>query len=395
MSIPAPQQITPKRQPRKRNIDLDFLRGVAILSVIGLHIELPPTHYVILSLLIDPFKQMGGRGVDLFFVLSGFLVGGLLVKEYRDTGLVNGPRFLIRRAFKIWPAYYIFILFNAVTRHHPLSTFLTANLLHLQNYLGSSLSQTWSLAIEEHFYIVLALFVMWAARRRFSATRLLQSLGLLCLAALLLRSNDALHGRLGAALNHTQDRMDSLLYGVILATLYWLLPEKFAALTRRKWPLITATIAVFLLMYWLPAHPVFDRSIGYTLVALGMSAFFCLIFTHGRAINHWLPYRVIAWVGLYSYGIYLWHSVVREPARILLERTHITRDPAAWIVSAVFQVGLSIALGYAMSRIVEFPFLFLRDRVFPAQIQSPLEVDQVQNELAAPAGKTLEAVNQN
>lgn len=367
---------------KKRNIDLDFLRGVAILSVIGLHIELPPTHYAVLALFMDPFKQMGGRGVDLFFVLSGFLVGGLLFKEYRDTGSINGGRFLIRRAFKIWPAYYVFVLFNAVAGHHPRSTFLTANLLHLQNYLGSSLAQTWSLAIEEHFYLFLSLFLMWAARKKFTAARILQCLAVMCLIAFLLRSNDALHGRWTAALNYTEDRMDSLFYGVMLATLFWLLPARFEALTRRKWPLIAATAAVFVLMYWLPAHPLFDQTIGYTLVALGMAAFVCLMYRYGPAINHWLPYRVIAWIGLYSYGIYLWHSVMREPARMLLARLQITSDPVGWIVSFVFQVGLSIGLGYAMSRIVEFPFLYLRDRVFPAKTRSPLEVDPVQNELA-------------
>lgn len=385
----------PTPSPNKRNVDLDFLRGVAILSVIGLHIELPTTHYAILNLFMDPFRQMGGRGVDLFFVLSGFLVGGLLLKEYRDTGAVNGRRFLIRRAFKIWPAYYVFILFNAVARHHPLNTFLLANLLHLQNYMGSSLAQTWSLAIEEHFYIFLSLFLVWAARKRFSATRLLQILGGMCLVALLLRSNDALHGRLDEAFRHTQDRMDSLLYGVMLATLYWLLPEKFEALTRRKWPLIAVTAAAAGLMYWMPDYPVFDRSIGYTLVALGMVAFVSLVFKHASAINGWLAYRLIAWVGLYSYGIYLWHSVVREPAKILIDRLHITSDPAAWMVALFFQAGISIGLGYAMSRIVEFPFLYLRDRIFPAKTRSPLEVDQVQNELATPSGKPLAVASQN
>lgn len=378
---------------RKRNIDLDFLRGVAILSVIGLHLALPATHYRALSLFMDPFKQMGGRGVDLFFALSGFLVGGLLLKEYRDTGAVNGLRFLIRRAFKIWPAYYVFVLFNAIARHHPLNTFLAANLLHLQNYLGSSLAQTWSLAIEEHFYLFLAVILVWAARKRLSPARILQILGALCVVALLLRSNDALHGRLGQAFNQTQNRMDSLLYGVILATLYWLMPEKFAALTRRKWPLVAVSVALLALMYVLPAYPVFDRSIGYTLISVGMVVFVSLVFTHGSAIHDWLPYRLIAWVGLYSYGIYLWHSVVREPSKIMLDRLHITSDPEAWIVSAVFQVGASIALGYAMSRIVEFPFLYLRDRVFPAKVQSPLDVDQVQNELAPESGVSLELAN--
>ncbi len=376
---------------QKRNIDLDFLRGVAILSVIGLHVELPATHYAVLNWLMDPFRQMGGRGVDLFFVLSGFLVGGLLLKEYRDTGRIQGRRFLIRRAFKIWPAYYVFVLFNAIAGHHPRSTFLMANLLHLQNYLGSSLAQTWSLAIEEHFYIFLALFLAWAAGRRFSAVRILQVLAGLCLLALLLRSNDALQGRWTAALQHTQDRMDSLLYGVMLATLYWMLPAQFAALTRRKWPLLAATVAVFVLMYRLPAYPVFDQTIGYTLVALGMAAFVCLVFTHAEAINGWLPYRVVAWIGLYSYGIYLWHSVVREPAKILLARLHISSDPAGWVVAFLFQVGLSIGLGYAMSRIVEFPFLYLRDRIFPAKTQSPLEVDPVQNEMAGQAVQTTTA----
>ena len=380
---------------RKRNIDLDFLRGIAILSVIGLHIELPATHYRVLSLVMQPFKEMGGRGVDLFFVLSGFLVGGLLLKEYRDRGLVNGRRFLIRRGFKIWPAYYVFILFNIIARKHPLNTFMVANLLHLQNYLGSSLSQTWSLAIEEHFYIALALFFVWASRKNLSATRLLQTLGVLCFIALLLRTNDAIHGRLSAAFSQTQNRMDSLLYGVILATLYWLLPEKFEALTRRKWPLIASTIALFALMYWLPAYPVLDESIGYTLVCIGLMAVVSLVFVHASALHNWLLYRAIAWVGLYSYGIYLWHSVVRQPAKLLLARLHLSSDPAAWIFALSFQLGLSIAIGYAMSRIVEFPFLYLRDRIFPSKIQSSLEVDPVQSEMAAESSPQLEAVGQS
>src|SRR5437868_5735245 len=97
----------------KRNLELDFVRGIAILLVIGFHAITVPAHPFFQSLDFV-MKRIGWSGVDLFFVLSGFLVGGLLLKEYKDTGGINARRFIIRRGFKIWPAYYFYILFQVV-----------------------------------------------------------------------------------------------------------------------------------------------------------------------------------------------------------------------------------------------------------------------------------------
>src|SRR5260370_30509642 len=89
-----------------RRIELDFLRGIAILLVMGAHFNYTVTDISGLDWIGSTLKRTGGVGVDLFFTLSGFLVGGLLLKEYANTGKLHPMRFLNRRAFKIWPPLY-------------------------------------------------------------------------------------------------------------------------------------------------------------------------------------------------------------------------------------------------------------------------------------------------
>src|SRR5260370_31028003 len=81
-----------------RNQSLDVLRGVAILLVMGRHFP----YY-------RPWGKVGWIGVDLFFVLSGFLISGLLYQEYKTLGKIRFGRFVFRRGFKIWPPFYVFM----------------------------------------------------------------------------------------------------------------------------------------------------------------------------------------------------------------------------------------------------------------------------------------------
>jgi len=122
---------------------LDFLRGLAILLVLLRH------QYV-----SEYFFRIGWTGVDLFFVLSGFLVSGLIFKEYLSSGIFNPVRFLIRRGFKIYPLYYIFIVVYNIPKivfgEFKIIGFLS-EIFFVQNYVwgyGYSFPATWSIAVE-------------------------------------------------------------------------------------------------------------------------------------------------------------------------------------------------------------------------------------------------------
>lgn len=97
-----------------RVVPLDVLRGVAILLVLLAHTPVPVKESGSLAPVLGYLRYLGPSGVDLFFVLSGFLIGGLLFKELHDRGTLDLRRFLVRRGFKIWPAYAVFLGYLAV-----------------------------------------------------------------------------------------------------------------------------------------------------------------------------------------------------------------------------------------------------------------------------------------
>src|SRR3712207_3121730 len=130
-----------------RNIGLDLLRMLAVLLVIARHLHLPETcpPWVI------GVVRGGWVGVDLFFVLSGFLVSSLMFREYQRRGSVNIQRFLIHRGFKVYPAFWLFLLFTLIMRQfygqQPDIRQVIGEALFLQNYLGGVWNHTWSLAV--------------------------------------------------------------------------------------------------------------------------------------------------------------------------------------------------------------------------------------------------------
>jgi len=97
-----------------RSLPMDMLRGIAILLVLGRHYVIKPEGLGPLQPLAAGWMAIGWAGVDLFFVLSGFLVSGLIFAEYRKNQTVDLRRFVIRRGFKIWPPYLAYIAFLAL-----------------------------------------------------------------------------------------------------------------------------------------------------------------------------------------------------------------------------------------------------------------------------------------
>src|SRR6478736_4827180 len=145
--------------------ELDFLRGIAIILVLLRHI--PPFNFT---------HNIGWIGVDLFFVLSGFLVSGLLFKEYLKFGDIRPKLFLIRRGFKIYPIYYLFYIpylapiimergWSCLAERGFLSDMtFTQNFI---NGLGWANKASWSLAVEEHFYFGLSFFLWLSSKYNF------------------------------------------------------------------------------------------------------------------------------------------------------------------------------------------------------------------------------------
>ncbi|MDR3616768.1 MAG: acyltransferase, partial [Candidatus Obscuribacterales bacterium] len=348
---------------RGRRIELDFVRGIAILAVMAFHffglVDIP--HYA------APFAyicSVGWAGVDLFFVLSGFLVGGLLLSEFTRTGHVRFGRFFARRALKIWPSYYFYLFFQVIVRRHPISSFLVQNVTNLQNYLGTSLSHTWSLAVEEHFYIVLAgLVALWMSHK-ISQKSFVRICIAICAAVLVLRIVLVALGLTKGIYGYTHTRLDSMVFGVVLAWLSFFDAPRFQAVLRGKLKLLACVAVAMIVLLVFPVKSGIMLSVGFTLVYFGAGATILFLIGHAISFRQTRVYRFVAWIGLYSYTIYLWHHSVTSPIQSVFLKLHIPSTITWWSLPLVEAV-VAVVLGVVASRAIEWPILRLRERWIP------------------------------
>jgi peptidoglycan/LPS O-acetylase OafA/YrhL len=354
---------------RSRNIELDFVRGLAILLVIGYHALNPVASNGFYRAIEVVLKTIGWTGVDLFFVLSGFLVGGVLLSEYRKTGTLDAKRFIIRRGLKIWPPYYFYLLFQLIVHKHPIKSYLLANLLHIQNYVGSSLEHTWTLSLEEHFYLLLSVALGWMVFRKWPPRRIIVAFLIAASVVMALRCLTWFLGFRELAEHATHSRIDSLLLGVTLTALLQFFPQHFERIVRHKfWLLSSAISSLGFLALVHEREAGITITLGYTIIYLGYGSLILLVYRHSKVFSQHFAFRVIARVGVYSYGIYLWHVSVREPC---LHFANHFSPAARWPVSMVLQYATAIVLGTVLTHLVEWPFLRLRERFFPAKDRLP------------------------
>ena len=341
-------------------MELDFIRGIAILLVLDFHSPVSPLRKVFLALGFQ--DHIGWIGVDIFFVLSGFLVGGLVMKEWKLRRGFDVKRFLIRRGLKIWPPYYLYLAVLLATRHYKLAQ-LWGNLLNIQNYTGG-IAHTWSLAVEEHCYLLLALCMLVATRRRVSPRGLFFVLLTVCVLETPFRYLLVYSGHLIFLPTHA--RLDGIGYGVLLAMLFHFWPEHFARLRPRPW-LWASVVLVGLLdlrPYNMPLPYFVQQHDAATFVAIG--TLLLLYRPLPKLQSHGRLYRLVARIGLYSYGIYLWHVAAIGPCMTLLQR--IPFLPA--VLQTVIIWAVQIALGAGMTHCCELPVLRLRDLLFPRRVDS-------------------------
>lgn len=303
---------------------LDGVRALAVSGVIGYHLDL--------------FILPGGfLGVDLFFVLSGFLITTLLVREFGRGGGIDLGAFWLRRARRLLPA--LFLLIGAIAlvaasaspfdraelRWDILSSlayvtnwrFIAAGNSYFQEFAAPSpVLHLWSLAIEEQFYLVWPLVMLGAltlARRRSGGTAaivafLVAATGIsVALLALTYRPSDP-----STAYYATPTRGHELLIGAIAAVLLERQPA-FASLMRRvARPMALVSLGVLLAFAALlsDSSPVyyFGGSSVFSLAAVGLVT--SLAVTPGGPFNpvaRGLSLKPLPWIGALSYGLYLWH----------------------------------------------------------------------------------------
>ncbi|HUQ68848.1 MAG TPA: acyltransferase [Planctomycetaceae bacterium] len=359
-----------------RLIQLDLLRCVAVLLVLGRHLTPCPRDTNAVVWAATAVWQRGGWvGVDLFFVLSGFLVSGLLFREDQAGGPVDVGRFLVRRAFKIYPSFWALLLVTVLVGAGQTGGIarrpLLGELLFLQNYLGGLWEHTWSLAVEEHFYLAFAALALALSRlpHRRGATfasipALFLATAVACLGLRWYQSSTMPHS-LNALLFPTHLRIDSLMSGV-LVSYWWHSRDLSECRLLKRFPGIVVGVGSLMLLpafifplertWWLPVF-------GLTLFYVGSSAI--LIGCLALRAPQWRATEWLAQIGARSYSIYLWHLPVQ------VWGLHWLRSAVGgelnWFLYAGCYLGGALVIGILSSRLIEYPLLRVRDRLFPSR----------------------------
>jgi len=364
-------QVGAGKQPtvQKRIFELDVLRGVAILLVMGVHVPASGIHAAITS--GYPFwTRSGWMGVDLFFVLSGFLISNLLFSEYRASGTIRLPRFFFRRALKLYPSFYLMLAVTLVGAAVLGAGFGTrqvmGELIMNQNYLGSIWDHTWSLAVEEHFYLLLplALAVMMRARgsnpfRAIPCVAIAVAILCLGLRVWVVETHTVYDHRL----SHL--RFDSLFAGVLLGYAHNFRPDVLRRMMDAPWRFPIAMIGVLCLapgvILGLDDARLYTVGLSLLYIGFGVLLLMALYPEQGRTRRTpGLAARAVASMGSYSYTIYLWNV----PVSFL-----VTALAGAWprVSPYLFHplyFAATIGIGVLLSKLIERPVLRMRDRLW-------------------------------
>jgi len=311
--------------------ELDGVRGLAVLLVLMVHII--PYNPVLVDLpfskFIHAFSHMGWAGVDMFFVLSGFLITSILLQTKAGVGYFKN--FYARRALRIFPLYYLTIttvfvvvyIFSPDQRGEVIFS-LPWYYLYVSNWGFSFLlladpfavGLTWSLAIEEQFYLVWPLIVRYLNSKKlavFSLILVISSLILRIVMPYIYTSATIDYGEL--FYHATFTRLDSLILGALIAVAYesdfWKkLLKIFAA------PVLVISLAVVsYLVYLNPISPLWDNPpmyiYGFTFIALAAGGLIVMLTTYSESnlLRRVFRLRFLSFFGKYSYAIYLFHRI--------------------------------------------------------------------------------------
>jgi len=341
-----------------RKKGLDILRAIAVMLVLCRHNNLNG----------NILEFFGWLGVDLFFVLSGFLVSGLLFKECQKTNAVNIKRFISRRAFKIFPPFYFFLATTLLVKYFYNGTGykikeVLCEIFYLQNYIAHIWNHTWTLAVEEHFYFLFAMSMFVLVKRELISRKsfIISSLVGLLVLSFMMRFDFSYTQRCAdfVGFTYTHLRSDGILIGVLFSYLHYF-TNVTSELLKRKWITLLAGSILILPGFYYAGGSFYMNTIGLTSVNLGFALFVLLSLDIEKYLDNGylnflkIPVSILTFIGINSYSIYLWHLNSKKFVYWYFDYNSK--------VMIVLSMSLSIILGIFMSYLIEKTFLKIRDK---------------------------------
>jgi peptidoglycan/LPS O-acetylase OafA/YrhL len=343
---------------------LDGLRAVAIAAVVGGHVY--------------GWPRYGGAGVELFFVLSGFLITSLLLEEQQVRGHVSLSAFYRRRAYRLLPALYVmlaaFAVLFAVTgrfnRHAWVG--IAAALTYVTNFLGASfagipfeLQVLWTLAQEEQFYVLWPPLLILVFRGRLRPALIAASIGALIA---LVQTWATARGDLTWIGSGPLTQSLGILLGCVTALVLRLAPGILSWSRIATWPSLVIVVGMMIYLPGIGFYPYSYMIFCAACAVLVLAAFEGTALT-ARAL---LASRPLVFLGKVSYSLYLWS--------VLVVFAIVRYWPLNWL-TRISSVALAIAVATASYHLVEMPFL-RRKRRLSLKATSPRMSAEVDDRLA-------------
>lgn len=342
---------------------LDGIRGLAALMVMFFHYwQSGGWAGVHMMARLGKASIAGQTGVDLFFVLSGFLITRILISTRTSTHYFT--YFYVRRALRILPLYYLFLVLFLLVKplvgegvYHPIHetwwywVYLQNVPLTFPGFHAWGPVHYWSLAVEEHFYLVWPLVVYWVPPRRLvAASCAFIAAAVACRAWFVF----GLHLQV---FYFTLCRVDALALGTLLAALE---ARQGLTLMRRGFAWVLGLGAVGLVFVWLhwsgSAAPVLE-TVKYTMVGLVFASLIGLAVVYGEAgwTRLLLLNSPILFMGRISYGLYVYHQMCFA----LVKHAPGMEAASAW-VRFPCSFSLAVAVSWISFRLIELPVLKLK-----------------------------------
>jgi peptidoglycan/LPS O-acetylase OafA/YrhL len=353
--------------PSSNVAGLDLLRTLAILLVVSGHYygEFAQARQQTLAIGKFPFFYFAWTGVDLFFVLSGYLIGRQLWRELVTRNSIAVGTFLLRRGLRIWPFYFAFLALVFVTSSKPIAAFLP-DIFFLSNYFPNAISGGWSLSTEEQFYIVMPLLLLTfgaviRVRHQYATILflliLLPVVRWLTLAAHPGNLPPEEFQRLVQLPFHTH--ADGLLAGVMLSWAAVISPSFISSRPLSR----NIVLPAALMLAGLVVREISPKIFGFSGLAMIFGGMTLFALRDRTAFARLSKHRVFYLTSRLSYGMYLNHFLVLPLIVPLIVAATWSRNPyLGFVIGYPLVVVASIAVATTTFLMVESPFLQLRDR---------------------------------